>query len=343
MRDTILNGSRYIGIDLGTSNTLVFTSEKGIVTREPSVVAFDPATSRVLAVGSAAKRMMGKTPASVSALRPLRDGVIADFEFCSDMLCEFVKKGAGQIIGIRPKIIIGVPYGITEVEKRAAEDAALEAGASGVITVDQPLLAAIGANLPVMSPCGSMIVDIGGGTTEIAVISHGGIVTSSSVKISGGTLDNAIIAYIKQEFNVLIGEATAEEIKIKIGSAHPSADIGAIEVKGRNMRDGRAAEFTLYSSEVREAIAEPLSSLFEAIRNVLDSTPPELCSDIYDAGITLCGGGALLGGLSFYIQEKSKLQVKVANKPLDCVIDGIGKLIKDKKMLDAIERIGLRE
>lgn len=343
MRDDILSASKYIGIDLGTANTLVYTAEKGIVTREPSVVAFDSESSRVLAVGDAAKRMIGKTPASVSALRPLRGGVIADFEFCSDMLCEFVKKGVGQIIGIHPKVIMGIPYGITEVEKRAAEDAAIEAGASGVITIDEPLLAAIGASLPVMSPIGNMIVDIGAGTTEIAVISQGGIVNSSSVKIAGNTFDNAIISYIKQEFNVLIGEQAAEEIKIKIGSAHPTTDIGAIEVKGRNMRNGRAAEFTLYASEVREALSEALASLFEAIRAVLDAAPPEICSDIYDTGITLCGGGALLSGISFYIQEKSKLQVRVANKPLDCVINGIGRLIKDKKMLDEIERIGLRD
>ncbi len=330
--------SRYVGIDLGTSNTLVYTKEKGIVVREPSVVAFEPGTLRVLAVGEPAKRMMGKTPNSVNALRPLRDGVIADYELCAGMLGDFLRRGAGPVIGLRPKLIICVPYGITEVEKRAVEDSALEAGAGSVTIIEEPILAAIGAGMPVASPVGNMIVDIGGGTTEIAVISRGGIVTSSSVKIAGNTFDNAIISYIKQEFNVLIGESTAEEIKVKIGSAHPSADIGAIEVKGRNMRDGKAAEFTLYSSEVREALSEPLSSLFEAIRAVLDATPPELCADIYDAGITLCGGGALLGGISFYIQEKSRLPVKIANNPLDCVVSGIGKLIDDEKLRLLVEK-----
>ena len=329
-------------MDLGTSSTLVYTKDKGIVVREPSMVAFEKSTSRMVAVGNDAKRMVGKTPSALKVISPLKDGVIADFEFCAEMLCEFLKKSMGSFIGIRPKVIVCVPYGITEVEKRAVLDSAIEAGARSVYTFEEPVCAAIGAGLPVMSPKGNMIIDIGAGTTEIAVISHGGIVTSSSVKIAGNTFDNAIISYIKQEFNVLIGESSAEDIKMKIGSAHPSSDIGAIEVKGRNMRDGKAAEFTLYSSEVREALSEPLSSLFEAVRSVLDSTPPELCADIYDSGITLTGGGALLGGISFYLHEKSKLQVKVADKPLDCVIKGIGKLIEDQELRHSIETILLQ-
>lgn len=330
-----------MGVDLGTANTLVFTADGGIIIREPSVVAFEKDTSRILAVGNEAKKMIGKTPSSLKAVSPLRDGVIADFEFCSEMLCEFLKKSTGFLPGLRPKVIVCVPYGITEVEKRAVLDSAIQAGAGSVYTFDEPICAAIGAGLPVMAPKGSMIVDIGAGTTEIAVISHGGIVTSSSVKIAGNRFDNAIISYIKQEFNVLIGEASAENIKIKIGSAHPGSDIGAIEVKGRSTRNGKAAEFTLYSSEVREAISEPLSSLFEAIRSVLDSTPPELCADIYDSGITLSGGGALLGGISFYIHEKSKLPIKVAHNPLDCVINGIGKLIGDSSLRHSIESMVL--
>ncbi len=336
-----LNNSRYIGVDLGTSNTLVYVKNKGITVREPSVVVFEKNTSKILAVGSEAKNMIGKTPSGLRTLYPLRNGVIADFEFCVEMLCGFLKKNIGTLAGIRPKLIVCVPYGITEVEKKAVMDSALEAGAGSVYTVDEPICAAIGAGLPVMAPRGSMIVDIGAGTTEIAVISHGGIVTSSSVKIAGNTFDNAIVSYIKQEFNVLIGESGAEEIKIKIGSAHPSTDIGAIQVKGRNMRNGKAAEFTLYSSEVREAISEPLSSLFEAIRSVLDSTPPELCADIYDSGITLSGGGALMGGISLYIHEKSKLHVKVADNPLDCVINGIGRLTENPEMRHRIESIVL--
>lgn len=332
-----MNTTKYIGIDLGTANTLIYTKEKGIIVREPSCVAFAQGSSRVIAVGKAAKRMIGKTPTSVNALYPLREGVIADFEFCSDMLCEFIKDSIGSVIGLRPKVVVCVPCEISEVERSAVIEAVTEAGAGSVMTVEEPLCAAIGAGLPVTSPTGNMIVDIGGGRSEMAVISHGGIVLSNSCKISGNVLDNSIISYIKQEFNVLIGNATAEEIKIKIGSAHKSTDIGAIEVKGRNMRDGKAAEFTLYSSEVREALSESLDILFEAIRSTLDMTPPELCADIYESGITLSGGGALLSGLSFFIQEKSKLPVKIARNPLDCVINGIGKLICDEKLRKKIE------
>ncbi len=336
-----LNNSKYIGVDLGTANTLVYVKNKGITVREPSVVVFDRNTSKILATGTEAKNMVGKTPANLSSLYPLRGGVIADFEFCAEMLYGFLKKNMNTLTGLRPKVIVCVPYGITEVEKRAVMDSALEAGAGSVYTFDEPICAALGAGLPVMSGRGSMIVDIGAGTTEIAVLSHGGIVTSSSVKTAGNTLDNALVSYIKQEFNVLIGESGAEEIKIKIGSAHKSTDIGAIQVKGRNMRTGKAAEFTLYSAEVREAISETLASLFESIRSVLDSTPPELCADIYDSGMTLCGGGALLRGLSAYISEKSRLPVKVAENAPDCVINGIGKLIANSEMRHRIESIVL--
>lgn len=334
-----MNSSRYIGVDLGTANTLICRGNKGIIIREPSVVAFDRSTAEVLAIGSRAKQMIGKTPTGIGAVYPLRNGVIADFEFCAEMLYEFLKTSISSVMGIRPKVIVCVPYGITEVERRAVLDSATEAGAGSVYIFDEPVCAAIGAGLPVMSPKGSLIVDIGAGTTEIAVISHGGIAASESVKIAGNTFDNAITSYIKQEFNVLIGDSSAEEIKKKIGSAHPSTDLGAVDVKGRNMRDGKAAEFTLYSSEVREAISEPLSSLFEAIRSVLDATLPELCADIYDSGITLCGGGALLGGINFYLHEKTKLPVRIAENPLDCVINGIGKLIENAELRHNIEKM----
>jgi len=336
-----LNNSRYIGVDLGTANTLVYVKNKGITVREPSVVVFEKSTSRMLAAGQEAKNMVGKTPDTLRALYPLRGGVIADFEFCAEMLCGFLRKSMNSLTVVRPKVMICVPYGITEVEKRAVMYSALEAGAGSVYTFEEPLCAALGAGLPVMSSRGSMIVDIGAGTTEIAVLSHGGIVTSASSKIAGNSLDNAISSYIKQEFNVLIGESLAEEIKKKIGSAHRSCDIGAMQVKGRNMRTGKAAEFTLYSAEVREAITETLLSLFEAIRSVLDSTPPELCADIYDSGMTICGGGALLRGIATFIGEKSRLPVRIAENPLDCVINGIGRLIQDHEMRQRVESIVL--
>ncbi|MBR5308342.1 MAG: rod shape-determining protein [Clostridia bacterium] len=334
-----MNGSWYVGVDLGTANTLVYTRDKGITVNEPSVVAYEKSTSEIICVGTAAERMIGKTPAGIGTVYPLRGGVIADFEFCAEMLCEFLKKGAGLFPGVRPRVIICVPYGISEIERRAVLDSATDAGARSVYVFDEPLCAAIGAGLPVLGSKGCMVVDIGAGTTEIAVISHGGIVTSDSFKIAGNTLDNAIISYIKQEFNVLIGEASARDIKEKIGSAHTGSDIGAIEVKGRNMRDGKAAEFVLYSAEVREAITESLDSLFEAVRSVLDSTPPELCADIYDSGIMLTGGGALLGGLDVYLHERTKLPVMVAERASECVIGGIGKLIRDGALREKIEKM----
>ncbi len=337
-----MNSSNYIGVDLGTSNTLVYVKNKGITVREPSVVVFEKSTSRVLTSGTEAKNMTGKTPPSLSTLYPLRDGVISDFEFCAEMLCSFLRKSAGQFSVIRPKVLICVPYGITEVERRAVMDSAIEAGAGSVYTFDEPVCAAIGAGLPVMSPKGSLVVDIGAGTTEIAVISHGGIASSASVKIAGNTFDSAIISYIKQEFSVLIGDKLAEEIKINIGSAHKSTDNSTMQVKGRNMRNGKAAEFTLYSSEVHEALAEPLTSLFESIRAVLDSTPPELCADIYDTGITLCGGGANLRGIADFFSEKARLPVHIADNPSECVIKGLGRLCEDAEMRRKIESIAVQ-
>lgn len=331
-----MNGTKYIGIDLGTTNTLVYTKDKGICVREPSVVAYEKGTSRVLAVGGSAKNMLGKTPSNISAIYPLRDGVIADYNFCTEMLSEFFRLAAGAVIGIRPGAIVCIPHGITEVERRAVLDSVTESGAGSVIIVEETLCAALGAALPVLTPKGSLIVDIGGGTTEIAVISQGGIASYSSSKIAGNKFNKDIITYIKREFNVVIGEATAEDVKIKIGSAHKSADKGALDIKGRNMRDGKAAEFTVYSSEVREALSDSLELLFEEIRSVLDSTSPELCADIYDSGITLCGGGAMLGGLDVLLTERSGLPVKIAANPLDSVINGIARLCGDEKLRESI-------
>lgn len=336
-----MNNTKLIGIDLGTANTVIYSVGKGIVLREPSVVAYEKGSSRLLSTGRAAKEMLGRTSKEVSALYPLRDGVIAHYEFCTEMLSDYLKRSLGTFPGLRPKAIVCIPHGVTEVERNAVIDSVIEAGAGGVILVEETLCAAIGACLPVLQPRGSLIVDIGGGTTEIAVISKGGIATWGSSKIAGSRFNREIIAYIKREFNVLIGEATAEEMKIKIGSAHKSFDKSALDVKGRNMRDGKAAEFTVYSSEVREALRESLTLLFEDIRSVLDGTAPELCSDIYDSGITLCGGGASLAGLPELLAELSSLPVTLAVSPSDCVINGIARLCEDEKLRESVRGLVL--
>ena len=318
---------KVIGIDLGTANTIVCVKNGGILIREPSVVTYDSKSNKVIAIGNEAKSMIGKTPAAINAMRPLKDGVIADFEMTSEMLKQFFKKAAGNQFLSRPKVIICIPYGVTDVEKRAVENAALEAGAAAVALVDEPLAAAIGAGLPVRAPRGSMIVDIGGGTTEVAVISYGGIVVSNSLRTAGDELDEAVSAYIRRKFNVLIGENTAEDIKKTIGSAHPSTDIGMLEVNGRNLVTGLPAAFQIYSSEIREAFAEPLDAIIDVIKSTLEMTPPELCADLYDNGIMLAGGGALLSGLNFLVQDNTHLPVYLAKRPLDCVADGIVKVM----------------
>ena len=326
----------YIGIDLGTANTLVCTKHGGIIIREPSYVTYHSRSNHVISVGDEAKTMYGKTPPYINAMRPLREGVIADFELTSEMLKVFIKKAVGNSILIsKPNIVICIPYGVTDVEKKAVQEAALEAGAKSVALIEEPVAAAIGAGLPIKAACGCMVVDIGGGTTEVAVISLGGIANSASLRIAGDKCTEAIVSYIKKRFNVVIGESTAEDIKIAIGSAHPSTDFGVIEVRGRNVLTGLLAALNVYSSDIREALEEPLNAIVDVIKTTLEATAPELCSDIYDNGIMLTGGGALLSGIDTLISEKTHLNVYVSKDPLDCVANGIIKVMqtKDKDVL----------
>ena len=316
--------SKDIGIDLGTANTLVFMKGKGIVMREPSVVAVDVRSDTVLAVGSQAKEMIGRTPGSIVAVRPLKDGVIADFDITSDMLKEFIRRATSGSPFNRARVMICIPSGVTEVEKRAVHDAARSAGAKYVSLIDEPMAAAIGAGLPVSEATGSMVVDIGGGTSEVAVISLGDIVTSRSARIAGDNFDEAIISYIKKKYNLLVGERTAEEIKIRIGSAYPYEGEGTMDVKGRNLMDGLPKNIEVSSEEIREALADPVNQILDAIRATLEKTPPELSADIIDHGIMLTGGGALLRGLDRLIAVETKMPVHVAENPLDCVVDGTG-------------------
>ena len=320
--------SRDIGIDLGTANTLIYMKGKGIVLREPSVVAVDVKNDRVLAVGNSAKQMIGRTPGSIVAIRPLKDGVIADFDITANMLKEFIRKVIGGSFS-KPRIIVGIPSGVTEVEKRAVDEAAYSAGAKDTYLIEEPMAAAIGAGLPVDEATGSMVVDIGGGTTEVAVISLSGIVTSRSVRVAGDEFDEAIINFVKKKYNLLIGERTAEEIKITIGSAHPYPEEGEIDIKGRNLLDGLPSNITITAKEVREALADPVSQIVDAIHSTLERTPPELSADIIDRGIMLTGGGALLRGLDELIAGDTGIPVNVAEQPLDCVVDGTGKLLED--------------
>ncbi len=321
--------SRDIGIDLGTANTLIYMKGKGIVLREPSVVAVDVKSDTVLAVGNEAKQMIGRTPGSIVAIRPMKDGVIADFDITSSMLKAFIRKVIKSGPLSKPRIIICIPSGVTEVEKRAVDEAAYQAGAKDTYLIEEPMAAAIGAGLPVVEATGSMVVDIGGGTAEVAVISLGGIVTSRSVRVAGDEFDDAIINYIKKKYNLLIGERTAEEIKISIGSAYPYDDEGSIDIKGRNLLDGLPSNITITSAEIREALADPVSSVIEAIRSTLERTPPELSADIIDRGIMLTGGGALLRGLDQLVAKETGIPVNVAESPLDCVVDGTGRLLDD--------------
>ncbi len=318
--------SQDIGIDLGTANTLVFVKGKGIVIREPSVVAVDVRTQppRVVAVGAEAKEMIGRTPGSITAVRPLKDGVIADFDVTADMLKAFIKRAISASPFSRARVMICIPSGVTEVERRAVHDAARSAGAKYVSLIEEPMAAAIGAGLPVSEATGSMVVDIGGGTAEVAVLSLGDIVTSRSARVAGDDFDDAIIAYIKKKYNLLVGERTAEDIKIRIGSAYPYDGEGAMNVKGRNLMDGLPKNVEVTSEEIREALSDPVSQIIDAIRSTLEKTPPELAADIIDHGITLTGGGALLRGLDELIEIETKMPVHIAQNPLDCVVDGTG-------------------
>ena len=318
--------SQDIGIDLGTANTLVFVKGKGIVIREPSVVAVDVRTQppKVVAVGAEAKEMIGRTPGSITAVRPLKDGVIADFDVTADMLKAFIKRAISSSPFSRARVMICIPSGVTEVERRAVHDAARSAGAKYVSLIEEPMAAAIGAGLPVSEATGSMVVDIGGGTAEVAVLSLGDIVTSRSARVAGDDFDDAIIAYIKKKYNLLVGERTAEDIKIRIGSAYAYDGEGAMNVKGRNLMDGLPKNVEVTSEEIREALSDPVSQIIDAIRSTLEKTPPELAADIIDHGITLTGGGALLRGLDKLIEIETKMPVHIAQNPLDCVVDGTG-------------------
>jgi rod shape-determining protein MreB len=321
--------SSDVGIDLGTANTLVFVRGAGIVLNEPSVVAVEVATGKVLAIGRAAKEMLGRTPGEIRAIRPLKDGVIADFEITEKLLSDFIRRVVKKRYLMKPRIIISVPSGITEVEKRAVRDSAENAGAREVFLIQEPMAAAIGVGLPVEAPSGSMVIDVGGGTSEIAVIALFGIVNNISVRIGGDEMDEAIVSYLKKNYNLLIGERTAEEMKIAIGSAFPLEEEKTIEVRGRDLVAGVPKTMKLSSVQVREALAEPVDAIVEAVRQALELTPPELSSDILDRGIIVTGGGALLRGLDKRLRQETNLPVIVADEPLTCVARGTGKVMED--------------
>ncbi|HIW73998.1 MAG TPA: rod shape-determining protein, partial [Firmicutes bacterium] len=305
---------------------------KGIVMREPSVVAVDVKTDTVMAVGTEAKEMIGRTPGSISAMRPLKDGVIADFDVTAEMLKHFIRKTTHSSIFSRPRVMVCIPSGVTEVERRAVDEAARSAGAKDVELIVEPMAAAIGAGLRVGDAAGCMVVDIGGGTSEVAVISLDDIVTSCSVRTAGDDFDEAIVSYIKKKYNLLIGERTAENIKISIGSAFPGQEESSMEVKGRNLLDGLPKNITVSSEEIREALADPVGAIVDAIRSTLENTPPELSADIIDNGIMLTGGGALLRGLDVLINRETGMPVHIAEDPLDCVVNGTGKCL-DRGMI----------
>ena len=315
--------SRNIGIDLGTANTLVYMKGKGIILREPSVVAVNKLTGQVLKVGNEAKEMIGRTPGNVVATRPLKDGVIADFEGTRAMLKYFIKKAySGSFF--KPHVVVCIPYGVTEVERRAVEESVVSAGGRNAFLIEEPMAAAIGAGLPVSEPTGSMVVDIGGGTSEVAVISYGGIVTSRSLRVAGDELDADIVNYIKREYNLMIGERTAEEIKFQIGSAYEYEYEGEMEVKGRDLITGLPRTISLTSKEIRSAMSESVFAIVDAIKQTLEQTPPELAADVMNRGITLTGGGALIRGLDTLISEETGIPVNVADNALDCVAIGTG-------------------
>ena len=323
--------SNDIAIDLGTANTLIYIKGKGIVLDEPSVVAVQVDSAgrkETLAVGTEAKKMLGRTPGSIQAIRPMKDGVIADFVVTGKMLKAFIRKVNNSKWAAAPRIVIGVPCGATPVERKAIGDSAQEAGASAVYLIEEPMAAAIGAGLPIEEPTGSMVVDIGGGTTEVGVISLNGVVYSHSIRVGGDTFDEAIIQYIRRNYGMLIGEASAEEIKKRIGSAFPSTEVSEMEVKGRNLAEGIPRSFTITSNEVLEALADPLSQIVQAVRSALEQTPPELGADIAERGLVLTGGGALLKGLDRLLAEETGLPVLIAEDALTCVARGSGKALE---------------
>jgi rod shape-determining protein MreB len=328
--------SNDIGIDLGTANTLVNVKDQGIVLREPSVVAVKAGTNEVLAVGDDAKRMLGRTPGNIVAIRPLKDGVIADFEVTEAMLRHFIRKANNNRRRNNPRVVIAVPSGITEVERRAVSESAEQAGAREVHIVEEPMAAAIGVGLPVMDASGNMIVDIGGGTTEVALISLGGIVFARSVRTAGDELDEAIVSYMKRAYNLMIGERTAEDIKIRLGSAAPLPKEITMDVKGRDLVAGLPKTITITSQEIRDAMSDPLTTIVDAVRTTLERCPPELAADLVDRGIVLAGGGALLRGLDRLLREETGLPVHVAEDPLSAVAEGTGKMLQEIEVLKRV-------
>lgn len=326
-----------MGIDLGTANTLVYIKGQGIVVDEPSVVAIREDNNEILAVGERANEMVGRTPENIVAIKPISDGVISDFEATQAMISYFIQKGSKGVVS--PRIIIGVPYGITKVEKKAIEEAAIQAGGREVYIIEEPMAAAIGADLNVNDPEGNMIVDIGGGTSEIAVISLGGIVVANSIRIGGAEFDEAIVNFVRMEYNVVIGSRTAEKIKLAIGSAYPDEIEKEMEVSGRDVLTGLPRTITIGSTEIREAIREPLGQVIDAIRSTLEDTPPELASDIMEKGITLTGGGSLLKDLDKLIKSETDLDVVLAENPIQCVVNGTGRAIENDVIFDTIVKI----
>ncbi len=331
--------SNDMAIDLGTANTLVYVKSDGIVLNEPSIVAIHQADNTVLAVGKEAKAMLGRTPGNIVAIRPLKDGVIADFDVTEKMLGYFIRRVHRRRALVRPRIVIGVPSGITQVEKRAVRDSAMQAGAREVYLIEEPMAAAIGAGMPITEPGGNMVVDIGGGTTEVAVISLSGIVYSRSVRIAGDEMDEAIVQYIRKNYNLLVGERRAEEIKIKLGSAYPmGGERRTMEVKGRDLIDGIPKTIVIGDDEIREALREPIMTIVDAVRTALERTPPELAADIVDKGIVLTGGGALLKGLDLLLRQETNLPITVADDPLSCVVLGTGKVLDE---LDLLKKVAI--
>ena len=328
--------SNDMGIDLGTATTLVYVKGEGVVLCEPSVVAIERGTSHVLAVGEEAKRMLGRTPGNIVAIRPMKDGVIADFEITEAMLRYFIKKVHHRKVLVRPRIIIAVPSGITEVEKRAVKDSAERAGAREVFLIEEPIAAAIGVGLPIQEPIGNMIIDVGGGTTEMAVISLAGTVFSKSIRIGGDEMDEAIIEYLKKTYNLMVGERTAEDIKIKIGSAFPQEEELTLEVRGRDLVTGLPKAVTITSEEVRDALVEPLRAILEIAKISLERTPPELAADLIEHGIVMAGGGSLLRGLDKLISEETGLPVHIADDPVTAVVQGTGKVLSEIKYLKRV-------
>ncbi len=330
--------SKDVAIDLGTANTIIYVKGKGIVVREPSVVAIDRYTGKVVAVGNAANEMIGRTPENITAVRPMKDGVIAEFDITQAMIKHFIHQ-AKVVSVLKPRVVVSIPSGITEVERRAVEEAVIQAGAKEVALIEEPMAAALGAGLPVDRPTGSMVVDIGGGTTEVAVIAMGGIVSSRSIRIAGDALDSAIINYLKKNIGINIGDKMAEEIKIAIGSAYEDNEEGVYDVRGRDVTTGLPRTVQIRESQIREAIIDNINEMIEAVKMTLEHTPPELAADVMERGITLTGGGALIKGIDRLIADVTKIPTLVAEYPLDCVAVGTGKALDDIKKLLAKNKV----